>query len=487
MTRVISVLGLLLYSTCAFNQNRNANWMFGDHWISFATGEPALVSEAPFATPRASLSAPANAQLRVYMAHNGATQLVDADHQLLAGTPAWPPGNYYGSQENLFVPRPSDSDGAFFVTARRLPSPPPLPVQYGFLRLFVGGPGDVPAVLDTGYTWFMEDACEKRMVVPHGNGIDYWFVGQLLGLNTYHAYRITAVGITEPPVVSQTGTAPPPNDWAGEVCFTVQGDQFMNVSHRWSTTADNISLVELFSFDDATGSIVHQLTFTSLGRVRGVEFSPSGRFLYVADKMSMQQVAFGAFSTRLFQYDLWANDVLASRILLDSAFIDGPGITTSPTAVTALGLAPDGRIYIAHDPWVPHLGVIAQPNLPAPDCAYVVEGFNTGTPMWWLPSFMKRYHDDISLSTARAGTPGAPRIVPNPLSAQCELLLPGADGPCSVAWLDALGRTTRVQQVVIAGGRATLDASGLSAGPYLLRSEFGDGRPAVIQRAWVQP
>ncbi|MBK8500654.1 MAG: hypothetical protein IPL52_17980 [Flavobacteriales bacterium] len=74
----------------------------------------------------------------------------------------------------------------------------------------MGGEGELPALLDTGYTWFMDDACEKRMVVPHANGIDYWFVGQEIGTNIFQAYPITADGIAEQPVESQSGPCPSP-------------------------------------------------------------------------------------------------------------------------------------------------------------------------------------------------------------------------------------------------------------------------------------
>ncbi|MBK8499200.1 MAG: hypothetical protein IPL52_10355 [Flavobacteriales bacterium] len=211
-----------------------------------------------------------------------------------------------------------------------------------------------------------------------------------------------------------------------------------------------------------------------------MEFSPSG-FLYVADWPV--NAAPQTYVRRLFQYDLWAADIQGSRVLLDSE----SGTNWALPSITALGLAPDGRIYMAREPFVPYLSVIEQPDLPAPACGFVQEGFNTSTPMSWLPHFMKRYHDDVSLLAASSAAQVTPRISPNPIDTHCAVLLPGVEGPCSFTWIDALGRTAGMEQAVLVQGRATLDASGLSSGPYLLHAAFGDGRAPVIQRAWVQP
>src|SRR5690606_34182411 len=92
---------------------------------------------------------------------------------------------------------------------------------------------------------------------------------------------------------------------------------------------------------------------------------------------------------RVYQYDLEQPDIMGTRVLLDSTL----GPMGSNNAFHALERAPDGKVYVAHE-WSPYIGVINQPDLPAPQCGYVHGGFLPAHPVRQLPSFPKRYQDD---------------------------------------------------------------------------------------------
>src|SRR5690606_15022302 len=97
-------------------------------------------------------------------------------------------------------------------------------------------------------------------------------------------------------------------------------------------------------------------------------------------------------------------------------------------------------VYVAHE-WSPYIGVINQPDLPAPQCGYVHGGFLPAHPVRQLPSFPKRYQDDAPDypmgATSLRGHDGL-RLVPNPMD-QRSTLYGMPDGVVRLQWWDMLG------------------------------------------------
>ncbi len=99
-------------------------------------------------------------------------------------------------------------------------------------------------------------------------------------------------------------------------------------------------LVELYDFDRCTGLISNPITIVPESTqapwpgLWSAEFSPSGNILYVT-----RIPAVVTDSSRLFQYDLTATNISASKVMI----WETPFVTT----IAQLKKAPDNKIYIA--------------------------------------------------------------------------------------------------------------------------------------------
>ena len=164
-----------------------------------------------------------------------------------------------------------------------------------------------------------------------------------------------------------------------------------------------------------------------------------------------------------------------------------PAVGLSGFSTNIIAHAPDGRIYVSH--YVPSMGVISEPDLPYPQCAYEHDGYLAlGAPAF-LPACIKRYNDPPVIgplgTSGRSTIEATATVLPNPLHGTGELRLPGAIGSVALQWLDAQGRVVRNSTVSASGDRVPLDATGLVAGHYLLRAQMGE-KALVVMRVSVE-
>ena len=168
-------------------------------------------------------------------------------------------------------------------------------------------------------------------VVRHANGRDWWlmlieFPDLANGVPSYFISRlITPNGIDS----ATTQSIGPGFDGYGQLIFSPEGNQII--------VADESRGLNLYNFDRCTGMLSN---WTELGYppylnsvsngFYGCSFSPSGRYIYASREDSV------------FQYDVLAPDVKASRVFLAK---------TGHIGQYWLGqhkLGPDGKIYIAN-------------------------------------------------------------------------------------------------------------------------------------------
>jgi len=166
--------------------------------------------------------------------------------------------------------------------------------------------------------------CEKITAILHQNGTDFWIVSRLENSNAFRSYLLTSAG-----VINNIGAGVSPIE-------TNIGPVYNNTYGYLKASGDGTKIAAcynseftLYDFDRATGIISNEMTFPEWAY--GAEFSPSGRFLYIA--------AEGPF--KVSQYNLLAGSytaILNSRIEIGNSTAGGG----------ALQLGPDGKIYIAH-------------------------------------------------------------------------------------------------------------------------------------------
>lgn len=195
--------------------------------------------------------------------------------------------------------------------------------------------------------------------VRHANGRDWWLINFQENSPNYFVHLLDPYGIHFNHM-GQVDTLL--REGFGQAAFSPLGNYFARtdaISHPVG------EFITLFQFDRCKGDLSRIATIHApYAFSPGLAFSPSERFLY-ADNDS-----------KLWQWDLWADDIEASQILVDS--FDGfeqPGY--GPMRFGPMVNAPDGRIYIVPSAVSSkYLHVIDRPDLPAQECRFLQHHIN---------------------------------------------------------------------------------------------------------------
>lgn len=169
--------------------------------------------------------------------------------------------------------------------------------------------------------------------VKHGNGKDWWIIARnwnqniLQPYNSWQVYLITENGITDSVIQN-----------VGLTCITNNGYTAVSIDGKRIAFVSNMNIIEVYDFDRCTGvisnpiAIEQEIPFGGDAN-SGVEFSASGRFLYVSDLKE----------NKISQYDLYSANISASKVILydDSLSYDS-------LYFGMLKRAPDNKIYLTH-------------------------------------------------------------------------------------------------------------------------------------------
>jgi hypothetical protein len=188
-----------------------------------------------------------------------------------------------------------------------------------------GGLGVVTATKNVVLTGARGRLGESVTAIRHANGKDYWIVAPGEGYPTYlNAWLLTASGV-QSPVVSNTPFS------TDETAIT--GGYFkFNASGAHFAWADTSSTIYFGDFNRSTGFFSNLKTMTGFGGTfgsYGVEFTPSGKYLYVSDSR--------------YLYDF---DFSAMQATTNPTIYNVPSKVFSIPDVGAVQLGPDNRLYI---------------------------------------------------------------------------------------------------------------------------------------------
>ncbi len=198
----------------------------------------------------------------------------------------------------------------------------------------------------------------KLAAIKHANGRDWWLIQQELYKNIYCKILLNPKGakLYDKQKIGNDVTAT-----LGQAVFSPDGKYYINCDIDTEKPSPNITV---FNFDRCTGLLSNPRaicyddhSFWS----GGAAVSPNSRYLYIS------------LDFKLFQYDLWADDLAASEKLIaeyDGYIHEGKYNTRFHMAQ----LAPNGKIYISCKGAVPFLHVINQPNLRGDSCKFVQRG-----------------------------------------------------------------------------------------------------------------
>jgi hypothetical protein len=324
-------------------------------------------------------------------------------------------------------------------------------------------------------------------IVQHGNGHDWWLVRRSPdGLD----FRSTLLQRDSVLLTVESTMPGLSSDWYDCGDLRTSAHNLLDVSPDGSMLLDNYGLghAKLMGFDRCSGEVSLLDTF-SLGStyleynggegyasVYGFAFSPSGRYLY------------GVGWAGFVQYDLWAADILGSRVELGGVPWDMDDfqnvLVTNPGGFGPFCLGPDGKLYnlyeTAHnvieypdEPGVASSICVAADNPPSclgPDVPYYL--FSTPHPHYRLGPLEGSACDTIPTSVHEPPAGGGYEVKASPTLAsgpvEVTITLPGY-GSASAAELlvvDMLGRVLHRHRFPPYAYLHRFDVSGWAAGLY---------------------
>ncbi|NVK66797.1 MAG: T9SS type A sorting domain-containing protein [Flavobacteriales bacterium] len=349
------------------------HWYFG--WFAsmeFTTGSPVATPDSDMICEEGSATMSDEAGNLLFYTNGGGDSnnpwpggVWNRNHELMPnGDITGLTGSDSSPQSSLIIQKSATEYYLFTIGA----SPTPVGVRVSIVDMSLdGGLGDLTLVGDPVLDPPPSPLAEGMTATEDAEGTGHWLVVHSSSGNTFYVMHVTPTGISSPTTYNIGSGL----HNSGQIKFSVQGDRLAQ--------DDNI-----FDFDNATGVISNpiNLGFTnSFGWGGwGRAFSPSGRFFYMGELGPNGDV---------FQYDLMATDIPASKVLLgsSSAGVSGP-----------MQLGPDLKIYFSLKEYQ-SLAAITDPDLPGTSCNFVSDYVPlTGNSQVSIPNFI-----DSDLRFAAAG------------------------------------------------------------------------------------
>jgi gliding motility-associated-like protein len=298
--------------------------------------------------------------------------------------------------QQVIVPKP-DSAGIYYVF-----TPDWTVVNNGgvhYCEVDMSKQGGLGAVTVKNQVLTPGPTTEKVTAVRHCNGKDYWVLTHPANSNTFHAYLVTKNGIGAP-VVSNAGSVHQYAQLYNNAAYR-EGFGQMKASPNGKKLAlgiesDSLPIMELFDFDNFTGTVSNAVTVTypGLWGPWGLSFSPDNSKLYTIP----HSINFD--TTYLYQYDLSSG---MSAVIIASQVQVAQGIHSMNGYRNFLSvpqIGPDGKIYISRHN-TDTLAVINDPNNAGLACNYQFTGPVMPWPMTCflsLPSFIDANYAGIQLN-----------------------------------------------------------------------------------------
>lgn len=339
---------LLFFTIINLNaQNQGKIWYFGANaGLDFNTTPPTALLDGQLNTLEGAASiADENGELLFYTDGSG---IYTKNHTLMPNGLNGLGGDFSSSQSALIIPHPGNESQyiLFAVSAYTISN-----VVYSVIDMDLNnGLGDV--VQGMKAISVLNGTCEYLQATKSADGTFWWVLTHKSGSSNYYAYKLTTAGVDiENPVISNTGST---TSGFGDIGFI----KFSNSGNRLVRTGYISNTFDVSDFDPSTGVVSNTFMFSSPSAY-GAEFSPNGRYLYIA--------AYGPQGVN--QFDLQGGTTMSE--------IEATQYNYSNLANGTLLSAPDGKIYSSRH-GASALDVINFPNLPAAQANYEQNAVNLG-------------------------------------------------------------------------------------------------------------
>ena len=262
-------------------------------------------------------------------------------------------GNQSAVQSAVIVPKPG-SNTIFYIFTVDAPGYSGRPSKgFNYSEVDITLSGGLGAVTVNKNIPILATSTEQLAMIKHSNGTDFWVLTHEHPGNSIHAVLVTAAGVNTTTVVSNIGMdLTSLDDLVGSAKISPSGNKVAFCHHK--------SGLQLFDFNTTTGVVSNGLTLSNEVMLYGIEFSPSGKRLYVSR----------TYKAALTQYDLDAADIPASAITLFTGDenLDYGGL---------LQRGPDEKVYFSMRN-KSEISVITTPNALGTACNFQYGAINLG-------------------------------------------------------------------------------------------------------------
>lgn len=312
---------LILFSfNHVYGQGQAGIWYFGENAGLDFNVDPAVPLTDGSLNTEEGCSTVCNAQGDLLFYTDGITVFNKNHAVMVNGTGL--DGNSSATQSSIIVQQPGSAVLYYIFTVDAHQNALRNGFNYSIVDLSQNG--GLGAVTTKNVNLFVDEVCEKVTAVKHSNGTDFWILVHPWDTSEFYAYNLNAGGVSAP-VISNTGVVHN-SDRRSAIGY-------MKTSPDGSKLAVAIytqNRVELFDFNAGSGVVSNPIQLNSNRTPYGIEFSPSGEYLYVS------LFADG----ELYQFDITSNN---QTTINSSAQL----IASGTWLYGALQLAPDNRIYMA--------------------------------------------------------------------------------------------------------------------------------------------
>ncbi|MBS1657957.1 MAG: T9SS type A sorting domain-containing protein [Bacteroidetes bacterium] len=372
----MKIFPALFFVTLSFQasaQLEASNWFFGiQAGITFSTNPPSALSGGQINQQEGCCSISDDEGNLLF--YSDGQSVWDRNHDLMPnGTGLL--GGVSSTQSSIVVQDPGNDMKYYLITAPQQATTNPL--AYSIIDMSLnGGNGEVTSTKNVS---LQENVTEKVTAVYHSNGTDVWVITHEFGNNEFDAFLITASGINTTPVVSAVGSVHDNSNNSNVIGYMKASP----CGNQLAVALWSADYLELFDFDNATGTVSHPVTlgsWTASSGVYGVEFSPDDSRLYASIITPGYTI----------QWNLLAGDDAAIIASADT-------IGTSPVGFNgALQTGPDARIYLVKF-GSNTLDCITNPNGLGSACNYVQDfiSLGAGFGQLGLPDFFSSYFCNI--------------------------------------------------------------------------------------------
>jgi hypothetical protein len=322
--------------------------------------------------------------------------------------------------------------------------------------------------------------------VKHGNGRDWWVFWRnydIPGLDTTPLIQMNNAYYRVLLSTSGIGQVDTQNIGALGYLYSY-GDLSFSKDGTKAAYCGQSGMLEIFDFNRCTGLFYNPIAVSTNTLYNGytlfsAEFSASGQYLYICETVPD--------SSFIYQYDLYAGNIFASRIVIDTIYfpeqigtlerwVDDKIYISKVDSTLTLGGYTDSTYTITNT----HLSVINNPDLPYPQCNYIANGFylNGARTFQSLPN-NPNYDlgvaagspcDTLSVGIAENNSEqNEIKISPNPVSYNLMLSYKLNQSKQAVVYIyDLLGKLVFSQQIYSSGAQLLIHTENFQRGMYVI-------------------